>query len=90
MGTLTTIASRFTTEAQFKAYEDFLKRQEQNLGTSYTSMLASSEKAKRNLVFDSKYMKDFIKHLETINSAEAKTISVILSMISIAILYVLN
>lgn len=91
LGTLSTVAGRFTSEAQFKAYEDFLKAQEQTLGpASYASLKASSDKARRNLEFDAKYMKDFIKHLETISSAQAKAISVIVSIISIAILYIFN
>lgn len=92
---MTTVAGRFTSEAQFVAYEAFLKAQEVSLGASYASMLDSSKKARRNLEFDAKYMKDFIQHLESIadlptDSAPVKAISVIISVISVAVLYILN
>lgn len=91
LGTLSTVAGRFTTQNQFDKYEEFLKTKEENLGATYTSLLSSSTSARKNLDWDKKYMTDFMKHIaELKSSAPAKTISILAFLVSLAVLFIFN
>lgn len=90
LNTLTTVAGRFTTADQFVEYEAFLKTIQTDLGTSYDSMVSSMNAARKNLDWDQKYMKEFMEHLHKLNSAPAKAISILVTIISLAVLSILN
>lgn len=92
LSTLSSVAGRFTSAEQFTAYETFLKAQEAGLGAeAYGALNTAMINAKKNLDWDNKYMKAFNEHLEKLkNSAPVKVISIMISMISIAVLYIFN
>lgn len=90
LSTLTSVAGRFTTEAQFTAYENFLKSQETALGADvFKSLNTGLSDAKKLMEWDAKYMKAFMDHLENLkSSASGKAISILIAMISLAALYI--
>lgn len=90
LNSLTTVAGRFTTASQFEEYEAFLKTIQADLGASYEPMLSSLNAAKKNLDWDQKYMVDFMEHLHKLNSAPAKAISILVTIISLAVLSIFN
>lgn len=91
LGTLSSLVERFTTEEQFMKYEAFLNSKRTDLGASYESLFASMTTAKNNLDWDKKYMTEFMEHLIKLkNSAPEKTISIFASVITFAVLFLLN
>lgn len=91
LGTLSTVAGRFTQKKQFEDYEAWLDTKTTELGAAHATLKASSTKSRENLVWDDKYMKEFMDHLTKLkSSAPAKVISIFISVISVAVLYILN
>lgn len=92
LGTLDSVAERFTTVEEFDKYEAFLNAQKTNLGDLYDTRLKNMNTAKtNNLAWDQQYMKEFMDHLTKLkNSAPMKTISVFVSIISLAVLFLFN
>lgn len=92
LNTLETVAGRFTTNDQFSKYQTWLEAQKTNLGDSYDSLSKSMATAKAtNLAWDDKYMKEFMEHLSTLkSSAPVKVISILISAISLVVLYLFN
>jgi hypothetical protein len=91
-GTLNTIADRFTTADEFTKYEAFLKTIETSLGDSYTSLMNSMKNSReKNLQWDATYMKEFMDHLTKLkNDAPAAAISIVASILSLAVLFLFN
>lgn len=89
---LSTVAGRFTTQKQFNDYEAFLEKEKTALGDLHASLVTAKEAANSNLEWDKKYLKEFIDHLKEIkkNSASVKVISILVSIISLAVLFVFN
>lgn len=91
MTTLSTIAGRFTTKAQFDTYAVFLAAQQTDLGTAHASLLDSLTSSRKNLEWDDEYMKAFMDHLTYLKgSAPVKAISILLSVVSVVVLYIFN
>lgn len=94
LSTLSSVADRFTTTEQFDKYAAYLEDQKINLGSAYDSLLKSLNDYRKNLVWDEKYMKEFIAHLTELKnqtaSASAMVVSVMISIVSVAVLYFLN
>lgn len=91
LGYLTTIAGRFTEASQFEKYEKFLEDNRVVLGTELTTLTNDLKLLKDfNLKWDNEKMKAFMDYVEEINGAALTTFSVILSTITITILYILN
>lgn len=88
---LTTVAGRFTTKEQFDAYQTFLESTKTQLGASYDSLNASLTTARANLVWDETVMKKFMEHITNLKgAAPVKAISVLLSVVSIVVLFLFN
>lgn len=92
LGTLSTVAGRFTTKEQFDKYQIFLDGQKTDLGaTAYDKLSKDLTSARENLVWDEKYMKEFMEHLTKLkSSAPVKVISILVSAISLAVLFLFN
>lgn len=91
LSTLSTVAGRFTRKEQFDAYETWLTGKQTELGAAHTSLKSSLDSSRKNLEWDAIYMKEFMDHITKLkNSAPAKVISVFVSIISVAVLYILN
>lgn len=97
LSTLSTIAGRFTTKAQFDTYQTYLNAEKTNLGATFDSLNNALTDARANLDWDETYMKQFMAHLTKLkndetepSSAPIKTISVLVSALLVAVLYILN
>lgn len=92
LGTLTTVAGRFTTQAQFDRYAAFLSERQAELGSTATSLNNSLNTLREtNSAWDARYMKGFIDHLDKLkSSAPVTAISVAFAVILLVVLHLLN
>lgn len=88
LSTLTTVAGRFTTQAQFDTYSVFLNSIDAAIGEPLKSGMTS---AREMLEWDANYMQEFIGHLNHLKgSAATKVMSIFVLLISLVVIYIFN
>lgn len=92
LGYLTTLAGRFTSAEQFDKYAKFLSDNSATVGLEHAASLKEAmERVKGpNLQWDDEKMKKFMDYVEEISGATFTTFSVLLSTLTVTILYIFN
>lgn len=95
LGSLSTVAGRFTNEEQVKKLEAFMNTNKDALGTAtFDSLTKAVATAKTNMAWDKQYLPSFTDHLKKLknlnNSAPIKSISIFITFITLTVLYLFN
>lgn len=89
---LTTVAGRFTSAEQFDKYAKFLADNRNAVGADQADSLKRNLDSMKaaNLKWDEEKMTKFMEYVEEISAATFTTFSVLLSAITVTILYIFN
>ena len=92
LGSLSTVACRFTNQEQVTKLETFINANKDALGaTNVESLTKAVANAKTNMEWDKQYLAPFTDHLKKLkNSAPMKSISIFITIITLAVLYIFN
>lgn len=92
LGSLSTVAGRFTNEEQVKKLEAFINTNKDALeSATFDSLTKAVATAKTNMAWDKQYLSSFTDHLNKLkSSAPIKSISIFITFVTLTVLYLFN